>query len=107
MIEISDENFKDAIAGARYVCVDFSAKWCGPCKSLAPRLNKIAEENHNVKICHADIEECADKVDEFHIMSVPTLLFFKDGEIQPELKIVGSVNDEKIRETLAKLTQDL
>lgn len=78
------------------VLVDFWAAWCGPCRMLAPTLEKIASENPKIKVCKIDIDEQPELASEYRIMSVPTLLAFRDGEVtdsslgvQPERKILA------------------
>lgn len=80
--KISENNFRDSIKDG--VCVvDFSASWCGPCKMLAPVLEGVSEElAGKVKFFNVDVDENPKLSDEFTIMSVPTLLLFKDGEAQ-------------------------
>lgn len=64
------------------VLVDFFATWCGPCKMLAPILEQIAEERAGrLKVCKLDIDESGDIAARYAIMSVPTLLLFKGGEV--------------------------
>lgn len=62
------------------VIVDFFATWCGPCKMLSPILESIADTEKDVKILKVDIDENMDLAQKFGIMSVPTLMLFKDGE---------------------------
>ena len=63
------------------VLVDFFATWCGPCKMLAPVLEKAAEELTNVQFYKVDIDEEMELANQYKIMTVPTLLFFKDGKL--------------------------
>lgn len=80
--KISESNFRDSIKDG--VCVvDFSASWCGPCKMLAPVLETVSEElAGKVKFFNVDVDENPKLSDEFTIMSVPTILIFKDGQGQ-------------------------
>ena len=71
-----DNEIKDGLT-----LVDFSASWCGPCKMLTPVLEGLAEEmNGKAKIVKVDIDESRDLADKFQIVSVPTMIMFKDGE---------------------------
>ncbi len=81
------------------VLVDFWAPWCGPCKALNPILEKVeAEVAGRVKIVKVNIDESPDISTRYSIMSIPTLLFFKDGEVVNQL--VGLVQKDKIMEKL-------
>ena len=63
------------------VLIDFFATWCGPCKMLSPVVDSIAEEHPEIKICKIDIDEEPSLTERFGIMSVPTLVVMKNGEI--------------------------
>lgn len=77
---ITKENFREVICGDKLVLVDFFATWCGPCKMLGPILEQISEERDDVIIAKCDIDECMDIAQEFGIMSVPTMILFKQGK---------------------------
>lgn len=80
IIEADESNFLELINGEK-VLVDFFATWCGPCRMLAPVLDEIAEERSGVTIVKVDVDKCEKIAREFGIMSVPTLLLFKNGEV--------------------------
>ncbi len=83
LIEINSDNFEAEVVQAQGVAlVDFSATWCGPCKALAPTMEELAGEyeGRGVKIGKCDVDDSGDIAARFGIMSVPTIVFFKDGE---------------------------
>lgn len=60
--------------------IDFWADWCGPCQMLAPIIEQIASERDDVKICKVNVDEAMELAQKFHIVSIPTIVFLKDGE---------------------------
>ena len=62
------------------VLVDFWATWCGPCRMLAPVIEEIAQEREDVAMCKVDVDEAPGLAQEFGVMSIPTVLVFKNGE---------------------------
>ena len=78
---ITSADFEKTITDNEIVFVDFWATWCGPCKMLAPVLEKAAEELTNVQFYKVDIDEEMELANQYKIMTVPTLLFFKDGKL--------------------------
>lgn len=82
VIEITNENFeKEVLQSDKPVLVDFFAVWCGPCKMVSPIVDQIAAEHPEIKVCKADVDKNLDLAKQFQVMSVPTLLAFKDGQI--------------------------
>jgi thioredoxin 1 len=85
----SDSSFeKDVIQSDHPVVVDFWAEWCGPCKMIAPVLDEIATEHPGLKIGKINIDENLELARRFDVMSIPTLILFKDGE--PQLRLIGA-----------------
>lgn len=82
-IEITDDSFEqEVIQSTEPVVVDFWAAWCGPCKMIAPILEELAEEYAGkVKITKLDIDSNNKTAGKYNIMSIPSLLFFKNGEV--------------------------
>lgn len=78
VIQIEHQNY-DELVSEGIVLVDFYAEWCGPCKMLGPALEALANERADVKIIKVNIDEQEELTQRFGIMSVPTLLLYKDG----------------------------
>lgn len=94
-LKITDENFEQEVLKAEgTVIVDFYADWCGPCKMQAPIIEKIAEENPNVKVGKLNVDENPNLAVKYEIMSIPTILIIKNGQIVREL--VGLTDKEEI-----------
>ena len=86
---LSDSTFDEEIGGSSTpVLVDFWAEWCGPCKMIAPILEEIAGEQENLNIAKVNVDENPDIARRFEVMSIPTLIVFKDGE--PAKRLVGA-----------------
>lgn len=79
IIEGNNDNFSEVTKDS-FVLVDFFATWCGPCKMLSPVLHEVAEEK-NVKTVKVDIDASIDLATKYGVMSVPTLMIFKEGEV--------------------------
>lgn len=102
-IELDEKSFDSEITSTSApVIVDFWAPWCGPCRSQAPILDKLAEElGNNVKICKVNIDNEESLAKRFGIMSIPTLLFFKDGELKN--KSIGLVSLDRLKVLLSNI----
>ena len=100
MIKCIDDNnfFHEVLRSGGLVIVDFAATWCGPCKMLSPVLEKIADENRNIKIVRIDVDDSPKVSMEYSIRSIPMLMFFKNGKVVDE--IVGFVAKEIINRTI-------
>ena len=95
-VSVDSANFAaEVLQSATPVLVDFYATWCGPCKMLAPVVEQIAEERAgSLKVCKLDIDAANDIAMQYRIMSVPTLLLFKDGQVVEQL--VGAQPKERL-----------
>lgn len=101
-LNITNENFDEILKNNPVVMVDFGATWCGPCKQLAPVVDEIAKEyDGRVAVGKADVEECTDITSRFRIRNVPTVLFFKNGELKD--KSVGAVPKNSLTDKLNAL----
>ena len=78
--QINSDEFKEAIKEGKVV-VDLFATWCGPCKMLSPILDEISEEIATTKFYKVDVDDNEDIAREYNVMSIPTVLVFKDGEL--------------------------
>ena len=78
---LTSENFEaEVLKESKTVLVDFWASWCGPCRMLSPVVDQIAEERTDIKVCKVNIDEQPELAQKFDIMSIPTLLVFRDGK---------------------------
>ena len=99
IIKGTKENFEAEVLNANgVVVVDFGANWCGPCKSLVPILDEVVEEDPSKKIVKVDIDEQEELATQYKIMSVPTLLVFKDGQLQETLTNSSDISLNDLKE---------
>ena len=96
----TSDNFEEEVLKSDVpVLVDMFATWCGPCKMMAPVVAQLAEEYEgSVKVGKLDIDQNADIVAQCKIMSVPTFLVIKDGEVKA--KLIGAVSKEELVEAI-------
>lgn len=81
VIKLNNENFnKEVKESSKLVLIDFYADWCGPCKMMSPIIDEIANEvDDRVKICKLNVDESQNIAIEYNVMSIPTLIIFKNG----------------------------
>jgi thioredoxin 1 len=98
-LTLTEQTFDEEVKGADGpVLVDFWAEWCGPCKMIAPVLDEIAADFPALRIGKINIDENLELARRFEVMSIPTLILFKDGE--PQLRIIGAKGKGQLVEEL-------
>ncbi len=102
IIQLTDSNFDAEITGSQLpVLVDFWAVWCGPCKMIAPELEKLMDEKKDVlKIGKLNVDENREIAVRYGITSIPSLLLFKNGQMVK--KIIGAMPKDKILSEIAE-----
>jgi thioredoxin 1 len=103
LIELTDTTFDKTVHDSAVpVLVDFWAPWCGPCIMIAPIIQEIAEEyKDKARICKLDTDEARDSAMEFGITAIPTLILFKDGQVQK--KWVGLTSKKDLTKAIDEL----
>ena len=95
VITITKENFDaEVLHSDKTVLLDFWASWCGPCRMLSPVVDEVAEERPDVKVGKVNVDEQPELAQQFRIISIPTLVVMKDGQIAN--KAVGAMPKEEI-----------
>ena len=81
-INITNENFNEEVLNSdKPVLIDFWASWCGPCRMIAPIIEEIAQERSDIKVGKINVDDEPGLASQFGIMSIPTLVVMKDGEV--------------------------
>jgi thioredoxin 1 len=90
IVSLTDATFDEHVKGSDVpVLVDFWAEWCGPCKMITPVLEEIAQEHEGkIQIAKLNVDDSLDVSRRFDVMSIPTLILFKDGE--PQVRLIGA-----------------
>ena len=82
VLHINKDNFHNEVINSdKPVLLDFFASWCGPCRMVGPILDEIAEEREDIKVCKVDIDQQPELASRFRVMSVPTLMVMREGQI--------------------------
>lgn len=102
---ITDSNFQQEVVQSKTpVLVDFWAPWCGPCRIVGPVVEELAKEfEGRMKVGKLNVDENQQTAGEFGVMSIPTLLFFKEGK--PVDSVVGAQSKDTIKQKMEKLLQ--
>jgi thioredoxin 1 len=93
-ITVTKNNFEEIINGEKPALIDFWAPWCGPCRMLGPIVEEFAQENTNVVVGKVNVDDEPELASRFGIMTIPTLIVFKNGEVVN--KSVGLISKEDI-----------
>lgn len=96
----NEENFENEVINSdKTTIVDFYADWCGPCKMMSPVIEKIAEENaEKIKVGKVNVDENQELAMQYNVMSIPTILVFKDGKISKIF--IGVTSKSEIEEEI-------
>jgi len=100
-VEVTDATFDQVIKDNPKVVVDCWAEWCAPCRMIAPTIDALAEEKPDIKFVKLDVDNNRQVPMKYGIMSIPTLLYFKDGVLVD--KTLGALPKAAIEARLAKL----
>lgn len=99
VLKITSENFeKEVLQSEKPVLVDFWAGWCGPCRMLSPIIDEIAEARDDIKVGKINVDEEGDLAMQFRVMSIPTLVVIKNGEVTN--RSLGVISKEEVLDLL-------
>ena len=99
VLEITDNNFEEEVLKSdKTVLIDFYADWCGPCKMMSPIVDEIAEENSEIKVGKVNVDDNVEVAEKYQIMSIPTILVIKNGEVTKQF--VGVTQKSDIEEAI-------
>jgi thioredoxin 1 len=97
--EVSDSNFQaEVLESSEPVLVDFWAPWCGPCRIVAPHLEELAGERDDIRVVKLNVDDNPQTAATFQVMSIPTLLLFKNGQVAHQ--IIGALPKNRLLQEL-------
>jgi thioredoxin 1 len=99
IVKLDSNNFNNEISEG-ITLVDFYADWCGPCKMIAPYIEEIANEVSGVKVGKLNVDEAQAIAQKYNVMSIPTLILFKDGEVSDQK--VGFLTKDQILKLISE-----
>ena len=102
-LEISDQSFEEAVIKSDMpALVDFWAPWCGPCRMVAPVIDKLSEKYQGkFKFCKLNVDENPKTAAKFNVMSIPTIMLFKDGKVADT--VIGAVPEDTLKTKIDRL----
>ena len=100
VLTVTKDNFEKVTSSSEVAVIKFGAPWCGPCKMIAPVLNNLSNDMGDVTFGDVNIDEDGDLAQQFNIMSVPTILIFKNGEIAKQS--LGFSPENKLKDLISK-----
>ena len=100
LVYLTDKNFKQEVLSSKLpVLVDFFASWCGPCKSIAPLIEELSTEYEGrVKVCKLNVDEGQNTASTYGVMSIPTLMLFKEGRVVEQT--AGALNKQQLKQKI-------
>lgn len=94
-IETKEDFDKDVMESEGMTIIDFWAEWCGPCRMLGPVFEAVSEDYENVNFVKVNVDEAPEVAQEFNIMSIPTLIIIKDGEVMDQQ--MGALTKDQLK----------
>ena len=101
VIHITNQNFREEVVNSdKPVLLDFWASWCGPCSMLSPVIDEIAEDRSDIKVGKVNVDEEPELASAFQVMSIPTIILFKDGKAIK--KNMGVINKQSLKDFISQ-----